>query len=113
MNKSTITTKPVKTSKIKKITAKEKRLQAEGADYIIVKPALAYMDIMTKTRESFYQPVVAYNVSGEYAMVKAAAQNGWIDEKKVVMEIMTGFVRAGADLILTYHAIDVAKWLNE
>jgi len=86
---------------------------AEGADYIIVKPALAYMDIMTKTREAFYQPVVAYNVSGEYAMVKAAAQNGWIDEKKVVMEIMTGFVRAGADLILTYHAIDVAKWLNE
>ena len=86
---------------------------AEGADYIIVKPALAYMDIMTKTREAFYQPVVAYNVSGEYAMVKAAAQNGWIDEKKVVMEIMTGFVRAGADLILTYHAIDVAKWLSE
>ena len=86
---------------------------AEGADYIIVKPALAYMDIMSKTREAFYQPVVAYNVSGEYAMVKAAAQNGWIDEKKVVMEIMTGFVRAGADLILTYHAIDVAKWLAE
>lgn len=86
---------------------------AEGADYIIVKPALAYMDIMTKTREAFYQPIVAYNVSGEYAMVKAAAANGWIDEKKIVMEIMTGFVRAGADMILTYHAIDVAKWLQE
>lgn len=86
---------------------------AEGADYIIVKPALSYMDIMTKTREAFYQPVVTYNVSGEYAMVKAAAANGWIDEKKVVMEIMTGFVRAGADMILTYHAIDVAKWLRE
>ncbi len=86
---------------------------AEGADYIIVKPALSYLDIMTKTREAFYQPVVAYNVSGEYAMVKAAAANGWIDEKKIVMEIMTGFVRAGADLILTYHAIDVARWLKE
>ena len=85
----------------------------EGADYIIVKPALSYLDIMTKTREAFYQPVVAYNVSGEYAMVKAAAANGWIDEKKIVMEIMTGFVRAGADLILTYHAIDVARWLKE
>ena len=86
---------------------------AEGADYIIVKPALSYLDIMTRTREAFYQPVVAYNVSGEYAMVKAAAANGWIDEKKIVMEIMTGFVRAGADLILTYHAIDVARWLQE
>ena len=85
----------------------------EGADYIIVKPALAYMDIMTRTRDAFYQPIVAYNVSGEYAMVKAAAANGWIDEKRIVMEIMTGFVRAGADMILTYHAIDVAKWLQE
>ena len=85
----------------------------EGADYIIVKPALSYLDIMARTREAFYQPIVAYNVSGEYAMVKAAAANGWIDEKKIVMEIMTGFVRAGADMILTYHAIDVAKWLQE
>jgi porphobilinogen synthase len=85
----------------------------EGADYIIVKPALSYLDIMARTREAFYQPIVAYNVSGEYAMVKAAAQKGWIDEKKIVMEIMTGFVRAGADMILTYHAIDVAKWLAE
>lgn len=86
---------------------------AEGADYIIVKPALSYMDIMTKTREQFYQPVVAYNVSGEYSMVKAAAMNGWVDEKRIVMEIMTGFVRAGSDLIITYHAIDVANWLKE
>jgi len=85
----------------------------EGADYIIVKPAMAYMDIMIQTRENFHQPIVAYNVSGEYAMVKAAAANGWIDEKKIVMEIMTGFVRAGADMILTYHAIDVARWLQE
>ncbi len=92
----------------------ETRLDVEeGADYIIVKPALSYMDIMSKTRAQFEQPIVAYNVSGEYAMVKAAAQNGWIDEKKIVMEIMTGFVRAGADMILTYHAIDVARWLKE
>ena len=85
----------------------------EGADYIIVKPALAYMDIITKTRASFYQPVVAYNVSGEYSMVKAAAMQGWIDEKKIVMEIMTGFIRSGSDLIITYHAVDVANWLKE
>lgn len=85
----------------------------EGADYIIVKPAMAYMDMIARTRETFYQPVVAYNVSGEYAMVKAAAANNWIDEKKVVMEIMTGFMRSGADMILTYHAIDVATWLKE
>lgn len=85
----------------------------EGADYIIVKPALAYMDIITKTRASFYQPVVAYNVSGEYSMVKAAAMQGWIDEKKIVMEIMTGFIRSGSDMIITYHAVDVANWLKE
>lgn len=85
----------------------------EGADYIIVKPALSYMDIITKTRASFYQPVVAYNVSGEYSMVKAAAMQGWIDEKKIVMEIMTGFIRSGSDMIITYHAVDVANWLKE
>lgn len=100
-------------SSVRQAMAETKLDVAEGADYIIVKPALSYLDIMTRTRESFYQPVVAYNVSGEYAMVKAAAANGWIDEKKIVMEIMTGFVRAGADLILTYHAIDVARWLQE
>ncbi len=92
----------------------ETRLDVEeGADYIIIKPALAYLDILARARETFEQPIVAYNVSGEYAMVKAAAQNGWIDEKKIVMELMTGFVRAGADLIVTYHAIDVARWLRE
>lgn len=85
----------------------------EGADYLIVKPALAYMDIISKVRENFYQPVIAYNVSGEYAMVKAAALNGWIDEKKVVMETMIGFKRAGSDMIMTYHAVDIARWLKE
>ena len=85
----------------------------EGADYLIVKPALAYMDLIAKVRENFYQPVIAYNVSGEYAMVKAAALNGWIDEKKVVMEIMLGLKRAGSDLIMTYHAVDIAQWLKD
>lgn len=85
----------------------------EGADYLIVKPALAYMDLIAKVRENFYQPVIAYNVSGEYSMVKAAALNGWIDEKKVVMEIMLGLKRAGSDLIMTYHAVDIARWLKE
>jgi porphobilinogen synthase len=86
---------------------------AEGADLLIVKPALAYMDIICRVREQFNLPVVAYNVSAEYSMVKAAAQNGWIDEKQVVLETMVGFKRAGADLILTYHAKDLAKWLSE
>ena len=85
----------------------------EGADYLIVKPALAYMDIIAKVRENFYQPVIAYNVSGEYSMVKAAALNGWIEEKKVVMEMMLGLKRAGSDMIITYHALDIAKWLKE
>ena len=85
----------------------------EGADIIMVKPALSYLDVLREVADRTDYPLCAYNVSGEYSMVKAAAANGWIDEKKVVMEIMTGFVRAGADLILTYHAIDVAKWLNE
>lgn len=84
---------------------------AEGADMLMVKPALAYMDIIWRVKQATQLPVAAYNVSGEYAMVKAAALNGWIDEQKVVMETMTGFKRAGADLILTYHAKDVARWL--
>lgn len=84
---------------------------AEGADMLMVKPGLAYLDIVSRVREAFHLPVVAYNVSGEYSMVKAAAQNGWIDEEKVVLEMMTGFKRAGADLILTYHAKEIAKWL--
>ena len=86
---------------------------AEGADIVMVKPALAYLDIVRRVKETFHVPVAAYNVSGEYAMVKAAAMNGWIDEKRVVMETLTGFKRAGADMILTYHAPDVARWLRE
>ncbi|RAL26678.1 porphobilinogen synthase [Thermoflavimicrobium daqui] len=86
---------------------------AEGADLLIVKPALAYMDIIHQVRERFDLPVVAYNVSGEYSMIKAAALQGWMDEKQTVMETMLGFKRAGADLIMTYHAKDIARWLKE
>jgi len=85
----------------------------EGADFIMVKPALAFLDIVRDVRNRVNVPVVAYNVSGEYAMVKAAAQNGWINEKELVMEMLTSMKRAGADIILTYHAKDVAKWLKE
>ena len=85
----------------------------EGADIVMVKPALSYMDIISDVKDSFDVPVAAYNVSGEYAMVKAAAKLGWIDEMKVVMEILTSLKRAGADLILTYHAMDAAKELNK
>jgi porphobilinogen synthase len=84
----------------------------EGADMVIVKPALPYLDVISRVRERFDVPVGAYNVSGEYAMVKAAAKNGWLDEKRVVIEILTGIQRAGADFVLTYHAKDVAKWLK-
>lgn len=84
----------------------------EGADIVMVKPALSYMDIISDIKDSFDVPVAAYNVSGEYSMVKAAAKMGWIDEMKVVMEILTSLKRAGADLIFTYHAIDAAKELN-
>lgn len=86
---------------------------AEGADIIMVKPALAYLDIVHQVREKINRPVAVYNVSGEYAMVKAAAANGWIDEKRIVMESMMCMKRAGADIIISYHAIDVAKWLKE
>lgn len=85
----------------------------EGADLVIAKPAMAYMDIIRDIKTNYNVPVAAYNVSGEYSMVKAAAANGWIDEKKVVMEVMTGLKRAGADMIITYHALDVAKWIRE
>jgi porphobilinogen synthase len=85
----------------------------EGADIVMVKPALAYMDIIRRVKDDFGYPTAAYNVSGEYAMVKAAAANGWIDEKRVVLETLLGFKRAGADLILTYHAKDAARWLKE
>ncbi|MEQ9549947.1 MAG: porphobilinogen synthase [Coleofasciculus sp. G3-WIS-01] len=86
---------------------------AEGADMLMIKPALAYMDIIWRVKEATNLPVAAYNVSGEYSMVKAAALNGWIDEQKVVMETLTGFKRSGADLILTYHAKDAARWLQQ
>lgn len=84
----------------------------EGADIVMVKPALPYLDVIRAVRERFDVPVGAYNVSGEYAMVKAAAQKGWLDEKRVVLELLTSIERAGADIILTYHAKDVAKWLK-
>lgn len=82
----------------------------EGADIVMVKPALPYLDVIHATRQITNLPVAAYNVSGEYSMVKAAAQNGWIDEKKVVEEVLTSITRAGADLIITYHARDFANW---
>jgi porphobilinogen synthase len=84
----------------------------EGADIIMVKPALPYLDVVRRVRERFDVPLGAYNVSGEYSMVKAAARNGWIDEKRVVLEILTGIQRAGAEIILTYHAKDAARWLK-
>lgn len=86
---------------------------AEGADIIMVKPALAYLDVVRRVREAIDRPVAVYNVSGEYAMVKAAAANGWIDEERIVLETLTGMKRAGADIIITYHAIDAAKWLGK
>ena len=85
---------------------------AEGADIIMVKPALAYLDVIRQVRDTFNCPLAAYNVSGEYSMVKAAAQQGWLDEKQVVLEILTAIKRAGADIILTYHAREVARWLQ-
>ncbi|MFD0617958.1 MULTISPECIES: porphobilinogen synthase [Paenibacillus] len=84
----------------------------EGADMLMVKPALAYMDIIRTLKDQFDLPLVAYNVSGEYSMVKAAAQNGWIDEKAIVLETLIGMKRAGADLIITYFAKDAARWLK-
>jgi porphobilinogen synthase len=85
---------------------------AEGADMIMVKPALAYLDIIQRVRETFSVPIGAYNVSGEFAMVKAAAANGWIEEKRIALEILTAIHRAGASIILTYHAKDAARWLK-
>jgi porphobilinogen synthase len=84
----------------------------EGADMVMVKPALPYLDVIRRVRDAFGVPVGAYNVSGEYAMVKAAAQKGWLDEKRVVLEILIGILRAGADIVLTYHAKDAARWLK-
>jgi len=85
----------------------------EGADAVMIKPALAYLDVIRDARERFDAPIAAYNVSGEYAMVKAAAANGWIDEKRIVGEILTGILRAGADFVLTYHARDAAGWIAD
>lgn len=86
---------------------------AEGADMVMVKPALAYLDVVKEASQRFDLPLVAYNVSGEYAMVKAASEKGWIDEKKIVSENMIAIKRAGADIIITYHALDLAKWIDE
>ncbi len=85
---------------------------SEGADIIMVKPAMAYMDVISKVRDGFELPVAAYNVSGEYAMVKAAAANGWMEEQRTTLEILTGIKRAGADIIITYHALEAAAWLR-
>lgn len=87
--------------------------EKEGADILMVKPALAYLDLVSRARARTCRPLAVYNVSGEYAMVKAAAQAGWLDEKKTVAEIMTAFFRAGADIVITYHALDYAAWLRE
>jgi len=84
----------------------------EGADIVMVKPGLAYLDIVWRVKEAFGMPTAVYNVSAEYAMVKAAAAKGWINEECLVMETMVGFKRAGADIIITYHAKEVAKWLR-
>jgi porphobilinogen synthase len=86
---------------------------AEGADIVMVKPALAYLDVIQQVRNRCDLPIAAYNVSGEYAMIKAAAQQGWLDERRVTMEVLTGIKRAGADMIITYFAPQVAQWLNE
>ena len=85
----------------------------EGADILMVKPALSYLDVIHRVKTEFQVPVAAYNVSGEYAMVKAAAQNGWIDEERVALELLTSIKRAGADMILTYFAKSVVEWLND
>lgn len=84
----------------------------EGADFMIVKPALSYLDIIREVRDNYDVPIVAYNVSGEYAMVKAAALNGWVDEEKIVLETLLSMKRAGADIVMTYHAKDAARWLE-
>jgi porphobilinogen synthase len=85
----------------------------EGADILMVKPAMAYLDVVAQVKQEFNLPVATYNVSGEYAMVKAAAERGWINEQQVVIEALTGMKRAGADMIVTYHAVEAAKWLGE
>jgi len=85
----------------------------EGADMIMVKPAMAFLDVVFAARETFDLPLAAYNVSGEYSMVKAAARNGWVDERKITLEILTSIFRAGADVVLTYHALEASAWLRQ
>jgi porphobilinogen synthase len=85
---------------------------AEGADLVMVKPAMPYLDVVRRARERFDVPLAAYNVSGEYAMVKAAAAKGWIDERRATLEVLTGIRRAGADIVVSYHARDAARWLK-
>jgi porphobilinogen synthase len=85
---------------------------AEGADMVMIKPALSYLDVIRQARDRFDAPIAAYDVSGEYAMVKAAGRNGWIDERAVTLKILTGIERAGADLIVSYHAKDARLWLR-
>ncbi len=93
---------------------KEARIDIrEGADFLMVKPALPYLDVIRAVHDAFPEhPLVAYNVSGEYAMLKAAAANGWIDERKATLEVLTGIRRAGADLVISYHAKEAARWLT-
>ena len=86
---------------------------AEGADIVMVKPALAYLDVIQQARQRFDHPMAAYNVSGEFSMVKGAAKQGWIDEKPLTLELLTAIRRAGADIIISYHAKEVARWLRE
>jgi porphobilinogen synthase len=86
---------------------------AEGADIVMVKPALPYLDVLARARDRFDLPFAAYNVSGEYAMVKAAARNGWLDERRTILETLTAIKRAGADMTITYHAKEAAAWLSE
>jgi porphobilinogen synthase len=86
---------------------------AEGADMVMVKPALPYLDVLARVRDRFALPLAAYNVSGEYAMLKAAAANGWLDERRATLELLTGIKRAGADVIITYSAPEAAAWLRE
>ena len=86
---------------------------SEGADIVMVKPALAYLDVIRQARDRFDLPLAAYNVSGEYSLVKAASKMGWVDEKPITMELLTAIQRAGADIIISYHAKEVAKWLRD
>jgi porphobilinogen synthase len=86
---------------------------AEGADIIMVKPALFYLDVVRQARDRFVQPIAAYSVSGEYSMIKAAGRNGWLDERRAALEALTSIKRAGADIVITYFARDVARWLRD